>query len=185
MQGKFVKVCSIALASLWLTNCAKVSPPPPATETLPEISLQDTVGKWYEIASVPKYFSDCHCSYATYELDDNILKSSNYCRQKSAHGPENVNDVLFYPVKGSHNSRFVVKFNWLFSGNFWIVYASRADKTAVIATPDKKHFWIIARDPSISDAQYQTIVTFLQQKGYPVNLIKRTDQSCWITKTSG
>lgn len=183
MHGNIVKFCSIALTCLWLTNCTKVEPPPATGETLPEISLQDTVGKWYEIASVPKYFSDCHCSYATYELNDNILKSTNYCRRKSAHGAETVNDVLFYPVKGSHNSRFVVKFNWLFSGNFWIVYASRADKTAVIATPDKKHFWIIARTPKIPAEQYQTIVNFLQQKGYPVNTIKLTDQSCWITKS--
>lgn len=182
MQHKVLKIISLGLAALILSACA-TKPLPKQGDVLPQVSLNQTSGKWYEIAAVPKIYSDCFCSYAVYTPKEDFVKATNYCRQKSVNGPERTADVLFYPIKGSHNARYVVKFNWLFSGDFWIVYVDDTANTAIIATPDKKHFWMIARTPSVSDETYQKMYSFLKQKGYPVNQVKLTNQSCWGKKT--
>jgi len=182
MSNRFLKIFFCIVASLILSACA-TKPLPPKGEVLPQISLNDTAGKWYEIGAVPKLYTDCFCSYAVYKPEQDFVKASSYCRQKSVTGPERSADVLFYPIKGSHNARYVVKFNWLFSGDFWIVYVDEQDNTAIIATPNKKHFWMIARTPTVSKQTYQKMYEFLQQKGYPVSKIRLTDQSCWVKKT--
>jgi len=181
MLTRIINGLFIFTAIILLAACASV-PPPPKDYKLPRISLKDTAGKWYEIAAVPKYFSNCYCSYAIYTPTEDMVKASNYCKMDHVNGKERTTDVLFYPVKGSHNSRYVVKFNWLFSGDFWIIYINQEDKTAIVATPDKKHFWIISRTPTISQDSYEQMLVFLKDKNYPVAKIRLTDQSCWVKK---
>lgn len=169
---------AVALGTILLSSCSKNYAP---LATVPQVDLRKYQGRWYEIAALPQRFEKgCHCVYAEYTLKpDGYVEVYNYCRKGGAQG--NVKDITgkAFPVEGSGNSKLKVQFFWPFKGDYWILDLDPEYRHVLVGSPDRKSLWILSRKPTLDEAVYDRLVQLAQSKGFPVEQLELTDQSCY------
>lgn len=167
----------LIVAALILSACGGEPKPLPVVD---QVELQRYTGTWYEIARLPHWFQrGCRDSSATYRLnDDGTLKVVNRCRREdSTSQAEGVARV----VDENSNAKLKVRFdNWfsnlfptIAEGNYWIIHLSEDYDVAMVGEPERKYFWILARQPSLPDERYQALVDKARRLGFPVEELKR------------
>jgi apolipoprotein D and lipocalin family protein len=154
----------------------------PDLQTVEKVDLQRYMGKWYEIASFPQRFQKgCHCTTAVYELTDkNYVRVINTCRRDSPTGKVTQAKGKAFIVEGSNNSKLKVQFFWPFKGNYWIIDLAEDYSYAVVGDPSRNYLWILSRTPQMDPALYQDILSRAGEKGFDINRLKVTDQSCHL-----
>jgi len=149
--------------------------------TVPVVDLARYAGTWYEIARLPVWFQR-HCvrSKVVYAMRaDGSLAVHHECVTAS-HEVETA-DGIATVVDSRTKARLDVRFdNWfarLFGssrmGNYWILDLDADYRTAVVGTPDRRHLWILAREPQIAEARFLGLVDVGRRFGYPVDRLIR------------
>jgi apolipoprotein D and lipocalin family protein len=145
----------------------------------PEVDLARYAGTWYEIARLPNRFQQSCASdtKATYTLSGNgKIAVLNECRTadgrvKSAKGTAHV------ASKTGPNTKLKVTFFWPFYGDYWIIDLDPNYRWAVIGEPDRKYFWILARDRHIEGSLFEQIIARATAQGYDLKNLIRTEHS--------
>lgn len=118
-------------------------------ELIGELSLQNYMGEWLEIARKPAFFQkSCLNSKAKYELKYKngipYVEIENFCSKK--------NEISSIKGKAKivSNRQLAVRFNIfmnLFNKvNYEIIFVDSEYKVAIVGSPDKKYLWILARN---------------------------------------
>lgn len=155
----------LALLTLAGTPRAALADAPPVT-TVPQVDLARYVGRWYEIAAYPMFFQrrcigDVTAQYAP--LYGNRISVINRCQTED--GPIEAKGEAT-TVEGSGNARLRVSFFWPFSAPYWIIGLDPDYRWAVIGHPDRKTLWILARQPTLGDADWQAARRLAEAQGY-------------------
>jgi apolipoprotein D and lipocalin family protein len=149
-------------------------------ETVPSVDLNRYAGKWYEIAAFPLIFErGCHCTTAEYTLEADYVKVVNSCNRKKPDGKKTVVEGKAFPVPGSNNTKLKVQFQWPFKGDYWIIALDEDYSYAVVGTPDRQNLWILSRSPFMAPTLYQNLVNLALRKGYDIDNLSMTNQSCF------
>ncbi len=82
------------------------------------------------------------------------------------------------PLKGSGNAQLKVQFLWPFKGDYWIIALGDHYEVAVVGHPRRKYLWILSRSPQLEEDVFQGLVAVARAKGYDVDRLRKTDQSC-------
>jgi len=77
-----------------------------------------------------------------------------------------------------------MQFLWPIKSDFRIVYLTPDYSQTVIGREKRDYVWIMARTPSIPDAEYAGIVAFLGRQGYDVSQIQKVPQR-WPARQGG
>lgn len=150
--------------------------------TVESVDLGRYTGRWYEVARFPNSFQD-QCVgdvTATYEAhEDGTIDVVNRCRIASgamddAVGVARVADpktrakleVRFAPAFLSF-----LPFVW---GDYWVLGLDPQYRWAVVGTPDRAYLWILARTPTVPDADYQAALAVASAQGFDVGRAVRT-----------
>ena len=169
MEKAFI-ACS---AVLLLASCLAGGPvlPPPAV--VPQVDLARYTGTWYEIASFPQRFQKgCTNTKAVYTLrNDGTVEVLNSCFRN---GKTDTAKGTAWIVDKTSNAKLKVSFFWPFRGDYWIIELGRDYEYAVVAGPDRKYLWILARSPQMDEGLYGAIVERLRAGGFDVGRLKRT-----------
>ena len=150
-------------------------------ETVPKVDLERYMGKWYEIASIPqRYTKGCHCSTAEYKFNkaEGYVEVYNSCRKGGRTGKVDVVKGKAFPVEGSNNSKLRVQFFWPFKGDYWILELDPDYRYVMVGSPDRESLWFLSRTPTLDKATYTRLVQLADRKGFPVEQLQVTDQSC-------
>jgi len=148
-------------------------------ETVPSVDLQKYLGRWYEISSFPQSFQKgCHCTVAEYSLEKDFIRVINTCRKDSSEGKVKRAKGKAFVVKGSNNAKLRVQFFWPFRGDYWIIDLAGDYSYAVVGAPDRNYLWILSRTPQMDEGLYQEIVKRCADKGFDINKLVKTDQTC-------
>lgn len=147
-------------------------------QTVPSVDLNRYMGKWYEIASFPQRFQKgCECTSAEYTLSTKgYVIVENRCNKSSKKGKESYIKGKAFVVENSGNAKLEVQFFWPLKGKYWIIDLADDYSYAVVGHPNKKYLWILAREPIMPDTTYQAIVRRLEDKGFDISKLKRTEQ---------
>src|SRR5512144_3149660 len=150
----------------------------PPLETVAHVDLARYLGTWYEIANFPQSFQrGCTATTATYTLRaDGDIDVLNRCRKGSIDGKEKSALGRARVVDRSTNAKLEVSFFRPFWGDYWIIDLSDDYSYAVVGHPGRDYLWILARNPTMAEATYQSIVTRLQAQGYETSRLVRTLQ---------
>jgi apolipoprotein D and lipocalin family protein len=153
----------------------------PPLETVEKVDIEKYMGKWYEIAAFPQRFEkDCHCTTAEYELTKkNYVRVTNSCRRGSPNGKLSIARGKAFVVKRSNNAKLKVQFFWPFKGNYWIIDLAPDYSYAVVGDPSREYLWILSRTPQMDQNIYQEILKRAEAKGFDINRLRITDQSCY------
>lgn len=157
----FVKL-SLAAASL------------PPLKTVDHVDLSRYVGQWYEIARYPNNFQKgCLGGAARYSLrPDGEIEVLNSCRDAET-GDTRQAKGRAWLVDRTSNAKLKVSFFWPFRGDYWIIDLGKEYEYAVIGTPNRKYFWILARKSTMDDAQFTAIMKRAEQQGFDLSRVLR------------
>lgn len=167
----------IAAASLLLGATAllirKMMYPP--LKTVDEVDLDKYLGRWYEIAAIPK-FSQRGCSYTTAvysKNEDGSLSVRNSClvgdEEKSIMGKAIV-------AEPETNAKLDIQFFWPFKGKYWILDLAADYSYAMVGHPDRNSLWILSRKPWLEKDVYKQLLVSAMGKGFDISRIRVTRQ---------
>jgi apolipoprotein D and lipocalin family protein len=149
------------------------------------VDLTQYAGTWYEIARLPAFFQrDCVASRAEYTLlPSGKIGVTNACRTRN--GGERRITGEAEVVDRTTNARLLVRFDTWFgflmpspsAGNYWILDVAADYQAALVASPDRKHLWLLARSPEAGVERYPGMVARAREMGFPVEQLVRDDWS--------
>ena len=164
------------LIALFLVGCA--SRPPLATVT--SVDLKRYEGRWFEIAKYPNWFqracaSDTSAQYTP--LPDGTIQVLNRCKQVDGTFREAKAIATVTPDSG--NAKLKVRFGKSpIAGDYWIIGLDEKNYSwALVGDPWRQFLWILAREPRLKDATYESIIALAESQGYSRARIERTIQN--------
>jgi apolipoprotein D and lipocalin family protein len=172
----------IALLSLvMLVSCATHDVPP--LQALDrKVDLERFMGDWYVIGFIPitlPFFSEAgaHNGVESYRLTEKgVIETIYTFRDGDFDGPER----RFTPKGWVHdeetNAEWRMQFLWPFKAAYLIVYLDDDYQKTIIGVPDRKHVWIMSRDPELSETDYQEMLDRVAGLGYDVEKVQRVPQ---------
>ncbi len=156
-----------------LTGCAS-SPP---IRTVDYVDLERFMGDWYVIANIPTFIEEgAHNAKESYELDEDgtvattfTFKADNFDGELKRYTPRGF-------IRDESNAVWGMQFIWPFKAEYRIVYLKDDYSQTIIGRSKRDYVWIMARTPSIEEADYTAMTALLAAEGYDISRIEKVPQ---------
>jgi apolipoprotein D and lipocalin family protein len=168
----------IALLSL-LTACASEPRGLKPVELADKVDLPRFMGDWYVIAAIPTIFEkNSYNAKDSYRLEaDGTIATTFSFNAGSFDGPAKTYESRGFVLDRSTNAVWGQQYVWPVKADYRISYVS-ADYTKTVVTREKRDYvWIMARTPTIPDAELARLVEFVGRQGYDVARLQRAPQA--------
>ncbi|MCB9738521.1 MAG: lipocalin family protein [Deltaproteobacteria bacterium] len=142
---------------------------------VPTLELQRYAGRWYEIARLPNSFEDAECLTVTADytlradktvevvntcvLADDVDRSVGTARVPDPKAPAKLEVSFFRP----------------FYGDYWVIALDTDYRWALVAEPQGKYLWLLARTPKLESAMEAEVMRRIEAAGYPVSALIRPE----------
>jgi len=169
----FLKLLCI-IPALALTGCSTSSP----IRTVPQVDLQRFMGDWYVIANIPTFIErDAHNAIESYQLvSDRQVATTFRFNQGSFDGPVKVYRPTGFVSDDPSGAIWGMQFIWPIKADYRIIYLNDDYTQTVIGRNQRDYVWIMARTPSIPEADYSAIVELVGEQGYDTAKIRPVPQ---------
>jgi apolipoprotein D and lipocalin family protein len=166
----------LLMGSVVFAGCAAVRRPP--IHTVSHVDLQRFMGDWYVIANIPTFVEkDAYNAVESYRLDsDGTVATTFTFRKGGFDGERKRYQPRGFVLDTQTNAVWGMQFIWPFKGDFRIVYLDPNYTQTVIGREKRDYVWIMARQPTIPESDYQRIVEFLAREGYETGKIQKVPQ---------
>lgn len=167
---------SVLLIVLFMTGCAHSLPP---LKTVDRVDLNRYMGPWYVIACIPTLIeTKAYNAVEEYRLLPNGTIDTIFTfNQGGFDGPKKKYNPRGFVIDTVNNSTWKMRFIWPFKAEFLIIYLSPDYSQTIIGRNKRDYFWIQARTPEISEADYQRLLGILADKGYDISKVRKVPQS--------
>ncbi len=162
-----IAICLFAIAA----GCQTMKP----IHTVDDVDLERFMGDWYVIASIPTFIEkDAFNAIESYRLDDDGTVATTFKFNKgSLDGPlKQYNPRGFIRDKQS-NAVWDMQFVWPFKAEYRIIFLTEDYSQTVIGRTKRDYVWIMARDNTITEADYDRIVNFLRDQNYDLKNLRK------------
>ena len=178
-MGRIIKAkLSIALLAV-LAGCASHPPMPGVAH----VDLDRFMGDWYVLAFIPidlPFISekDAHNGVESYRLAaDGTIETTYTFRDGAFDGPPKRMTPRARVANPPVNTEWKMKFFWFLpAGDYLIVDRDEAYTRTIIAVPDRRWVWLMARTPSIAETDYEAMIAFLEQNGFDIDKLRKVPQ---------
>jgi apolipoprotein D and lipocalin family protein len=169
-----IKSIIISLAiTLSASACAGYVDAEQPLPTVTDVSLQEYVGQWYAITSLPQFFTrKCVAQEAVYKLNsDNEIGVQNICIKKRGRRTDITGFARTTDISGILKLKFTSGFAGLFgaTGDYNIIELDEDYRYALIGGKDRKSLWLLSRTKKISDAVYDDYIGRAQELGFDIS----------------
>lgn len=140
------------------------------------VDLGRYLGTWYEIARLPHNFENGLTNVtATYNLkDDGKIEVIN---AGIKNGEKSVAKATAWVPDKECTGKLLVSFFKPFRSEYNIIKLDEANYSyAVVTGNSKKYFWILSREPKISDNLYNDLISFASGNGFDTTKIIKVIQ---------
>ena len=176
MKKALVATLLIALGAtaLFAFNANGKTPIPPVDS----VDLPRFMGDWYVIANIPTFIEKgAHNAMESYRqnADGSIATTFTY-RQDSFNGPLKRYEPTGFVKDTKSNAIWGMRFVWPIKADYRIVYLDPDYTQTIIGREARDYVWIMARTPSIPEADYQRLLALLGREGYDITKIRKVPQ---------
>lgn len=173
---KLLAFSPLLAALLLMTGCATAPLPP--LKTVERVDLPRFMGDWYVIAAIPTFIeTEAYNAIESYRLDpDGTIATTFTFRKGGFDGPLKRYHPRGFVVDRVNNSTWGMRFVWPFKAEFLITHLDPAYTRTVIGRNRRDYVWIMARQPSLPEADYQALVAELAEQGYDTAKLRRVPQ---------
>jgi apolipoprotein D and lipocalin family protein len=162
-----------------LAGCASAPPAGMAPVALvPHVDLPRFMGDWYVIANIPTWLEKgAHNAKDSYRLDaDGTIPTVFSFNADAADGPAKHYASRGFVLDAANPAVWGQQYVWPFKADYRIAWLS-PDYTEVVIARDKRDYvWIMARTPTIADADLARLTAFVASQGYDVTRLQRVPQ---------
>ena len=161
-----------------LAACATVPDTAPPLTLASHVDLPRFMGDWYVIASIPTIFENgVHNAKDTYALrPDGTIATTFTFNAGAPDGPVKHYESVGRVLDPTSNAVWGQQYLWPFQADYRISYVSPGYDVTVITRAKRDHVWIMARTPSMPDAELARLTAFVASQGYDVSKLKRVPQ---------
>ena len=158
-----------------LAACAST---PPTIPPVANVDLQRFMGDWYVIAHIPSLPErEAWNAVESYRLDDEgRIRTTFQFRKGSFDAPLKTMEPVGRVVPGTNNAVWDMQFVWPIQAEYVIVDLSADYSQTVIGRSKRDYLWIMARTPSIADADYAALVEKAKALGYDTGKLRKVPQ---------
>ena len=166
----------ITLSTLLIAGCQSVPRAP--ISTVEHVDLARFMGDWYVIANIPTFIEKgAHNAIESYRLrDDGTIATTFTFRAGAFDGPVKRYNPRGYVRDRQSNAVWGMQFLWPFKADYRIVFLNADYTQTVIGREQRDYLWIMARTPTIPEADYAAIVSLLEREGYNVAQLQKVPQ---------
>ena len=172
MKNKLLSILAGLFTAL-ISGCASQSPSP--IKPVAYVNLNQFMGDWYVIASIPTVIeTEAYNAIESYQLDkDGSIDTTFVFRKGGFDGPEKRYNPRGFVVENTGNAVWGMQFIWPFKSEFIIAYLDKDYTSTIIARNARDYVWIMARKPFINDSQYQELTKTVANLGYDVSKLRK------------
>ncbi len=158
-----------------LAACAST---PPTIPPVANVDLQRFMGDWYVIAHIPSLPErEAWNAVESYRLDnEGRIRTTFQFRKGSFDAPLKTMEPVGRVVPGTNNAVWDMQFLWPIQAEYVIVDLSADYNQTVIGRSKRDYLWIMARTPSIADADYAALVEKAKTLGYDTSKLRKVPQ---------
>ncbi len=163
-------------AVLWLSGCQSTTHPP--LVTVPAVDLKRYMGDWYVIANIPTFIEKgAHNAVESYRLDaDGSIAETFTFRDGAFDGPPKKYTPRGFVRNDLSNAIWGMQFIWPIKADFRITYLAQDYSQTIISRENRDYVWIMARTPTIPEADYQRLLKIVEAQGYDQDKIQKVPQ---------
>jgi len=169
----FLALKSVLIFSAWVlaAGCQSTKP----MKTVDAVDIERFAGDWYVIASIPTFIEkDAYNAVESYRIDeDGSIATTFKFNKGSLDGPLKVYTPRGFIRDQSSNAVWDMQFVWPFKAEYRIIYLAEDYSQTVIGRSKRDYVWIMAREPSIPDKDYERIIQFLLDQGYKLDELRK------------
>ena len=175
MNGRRTLLGSLLLSALGLASCRSEHPPLALAEN---VDLQRFMGDWHVVANIPTLIErDAYGAIESYRLAaDGTVETTFTFRKGGFEGVQKTYKPRGFVRPGTGNAVWGMQFVWPVKADYRIAWLAADYSQVVVGREARDYVWIMAREPSIPDADYERILAFLAQQGYDVSKIQKVPQ---------
>jgi len=143
------------------------------------VDLQRFMGDWYVIANIPTPFEKGAVNaIETYVWNDEkeIVEVSFRYRKDHPQGKEKHMTQKGFIHDRQSNAEWRVQPLWPLKLGYLIIDLAEDYSYTVIGVPNRKYLWIMARDSSLPQEIYQTILEKVEAQGYDLDKLQKVPQ---------
>lgn len=171
---------ALALAAIALLAACATSPSAGRSPVAlaPNVDLPRFMGDWYVIANIPTFLEKgAHNAKDSYRLDaDGTIPTTFSFNADAPDGPRKSYGSRGFVMDGGANAVWGQQYVWPIKADYRISYVS-PDYTQTVITRDKRDYvWIMARTPTIPEADLARLTAFVGSQGYDVGKLQRVPQ---------
>lgn len=160
--------------AVFLVGCSASRPP---IDTVPKVELERFMGDWFVIAAIPTFIErQAYNAIESYRLaPDGTVSTTFTFREGGFDGPLRRYTPTGY-VRDDSAAVWGMQFIWPIRAEYRVAYLDPSYQQTIIARTARDYVWIMARSPSVSEADYQHLVEKVRALGYDTAQLRRVPQ---------
>jgi apolipoprotein D and lipocalin family protein len=142
------------------------------------VDLEKFSGNWYVIANIPTFIEkDAYNSVESYAVDPNGKIATTFTFNNGGFdGKQKIYTPTASVRDGSGNAIWGMQFVWPFKAEYRIIYVDPNYEFTIIGRSKRDYVWLMARDASIAEADYQRLISIIQEQGYDLDNLRKVPQ---------
>jgi len=173
-----LKITSLLLAVLFSFIAPALAEERPPIQTAEHVDLERFMGPWYVIANIPTFLEKkAYNPVESYALNkDGSIATTFTFNKGSFDGKKKTYTPRGFVRDKKSNAVWGMRFIWPFKADYRIVYVAEDYSLTMIGREKRDYVWIMARQPVISEQDYQRMLDLAVSQGYEVSKIQKAPQ---------
>jgi len=174
----FKNILLVALIGLMILEGAQAMAKQMPIRTESSVDLNRYAGDWYVIAAIPlSAEKDAYNAMENYRIDEKGTIPTTFTFNKGAFdGKKKTYHSRAFVRDKNSNAVWGVQFIWPFKAEYRIMYLNNDYSQTIVGRTKRDYVWLMARTPSISEADYQSRLKLIQDEGYDISKIRKVPQ---------
>ncbi len=140
------------------------------------VDLDRYMGRWHVIANVPYIFEKGKvATVEEYQRTKEGIKITFHF-QKGFDKPQDAYHGKAWLPDANNAALWKVQMVWPFTSDYTIVDLTPDNSAVLVGIPSRKLAWIMARDTTLPDAEYQRLLGVARSQGFPVDKMRKVPQ---------
>lgn len=172
IRKTFRNFLTISYSAL-LAGCASTAVPP--IRTMEYVDLDRFAGEWFVIASIPTFLERrAYNAVEIYEPPvDGVVETTFRFNEGGFDGEVKEYFPTGFVEEGTGNAVWGMQFVWPVKAEYRIVYVDSDYRFTIIGRTKRDFVWVMARVPEISEADYDRMISIVEQEGYDLAKLRR------------
>ena len=170
------------MTTVTLLGCTSYPPMP----TVEHVNLNRFMGDWYVIANIPTFIeTEAHNAVESYRLNaDGTVATTFSFNDGGFNGEKKIYRPKGFIQDTTTNATWGMQFFWPIKADYRIVYLNDDYSQTIIGREKRDYVWIMARTPTISDADYQHLSQIITNLGYDASKLNKVPHK-WDAQPGG